>query len=123
MVPDEIIKLGMEWGPGILLLLVFAYGAIRLAHHWIDKSMEIKREQLDGTFHIARDYIDQIVGAQKSQAEAISRLATTAEHRDSFESFEHQEMLIALKAIHRDVQSLAPVSQREEASQQSLQNH
>lgn len=123
MVPDEIIKLGVEWGPGVVLLLVFAYGAIRLAHHWIDKSMEIKREQLDGAFRIARDYLDQVVGAQKSQAEAISRLASSAEHRDSFEGIEHQEMLIALKALHREVQALSDSAPAQEPPSQALQHH
>jgi hypothetical protein len=106
MIPQDVLKIALQWGPGVLILLVFAYGAIRLAHHWIDKTMELKREQLDGTFRVARDYVDNIVGAQKSQAEAIARLASSMEHRESFESYEHQEMLVALKAIHHNVQSL-----------------
>lgn len=94
------------WGPGILILIVFAYGFMRLAQHWIDRSMEVKRGQIENAFSIARDYVGQLAGAQKSQADALSRLATTVEHRDSLESYEHQEMLVALKAIHRNVEAL-----------------
>lgn len=112
MVPQDVLKIALQWGPGILILLVFAYGSLRLAHHWIDKSMELKREQLEGMFRVARDYVDNIVGAQKSQAEAVARLAGSMEHRESFESYEHQEMLIALKAIHQNVQSLASHGKR-----------
>lgn len=107
MLPQDLERYIVLWGPGILILIVFAYGFMRLAHHWIDKSMEIKRDQMDSAFDIAREYISQLAGAHKSQAEALSRLATTVEHRDSLESHEHQEMLIALKAIHRNVVSLS----------------
>ncbi|MGH9434049.1 MAG: hypothetical protein ACRD3T_21175 [Terriglobia bacterium] len=114
MVPQDVLKIALQWGPGVLILLVFAYGFIRLAHHWIDKTMELKREQLDGTFRVARDYVDNIVGAQKSQAEAIARLASSMEHRESFEGYEHQEMLVALKAIHQNVQFLVSHGTRPE---------
>jgi hypothetical protein len=114
VVPQEVLKIAFQWGPGILILLVFAYGSIRLAHHWIDKTMELKRDQLDGTFRVARDYVENIVGAQKSQAEAIARLASSMEHRESFESYEHQEMLVALKAIHQNVHSLLSQGKRSE---------
>lgn len=94
------------WGPGILILIVFAYGFMKLAQHWIDRSMEVKKGQIENAFSIARDYVGQLAGAQKSQADALSRLASTVEHRDSLESYEHQEMLVALKAIHRNVETL-----------------
>ncbi len=106
LIPEDLEHYIVLWGPGILILILFAYGFMRLAHHWIDKSMEIKKEQTDSAFDIARDYIGQLAGAHQSQAEALSRLATTVEHRDSLESYEHQEMLIALKAIHRNVLGL-----------------
>jgi hypothetical protein len=96
----------MWWGPGILVLMAFGYGALRLAHHWIEKAMEVKRQQTEGAFRIVRDYIEQFLSAQQSQAEALSRLAGSVERRDSDESFEHQEMLIALKAMHRDITGL-----------------
>ena len=38
--------------------------------------------------------------------EAVEAKDRILERRDSTESFEHQEMLIALKAVHRDVESL-----------------
>ena len=95
------------WGPGILVLVVFSYGFSRLAFHWIDKSMEVKRKQTESGFDIARTYLEQFVSAQKSQADAFSRLASAVERRDSEDSFEHQEMLIAIKAMHREIESLA----------------
>lgn len=107
MMPNNLDKIALWWGPGILILMAFAYGFLKLAQHWIDKSMELKREQTENAFDIARDYIGQLAGAQRSQAEALSRLASTVEHRASTESQEHQEMLIALKVLHREVLSLA----------------
>jgi hypothetical protein len=87
------------WGPGVLVLMVFTYGLTRLAQYWIEKSMEFKRRQMDSVFEVARTYLDQLVNAQKSQADAFSRLAGSVEQGDSRDSFEHQEMLIAIKAI------------------------
>ena len=104
--PDNFQQIAMWWGPGILLLMAFGYGAMRLAHDWIEKAMEVKRQQTEGAFRIVRDYIEQFLSAQQSQAEALSRLAGSVELRDSHESFEHQEMLIALKAVHRDITGL-----------------
>jgi hypothetical protein len=94
------------WGPGILVLIVFGYGFLRLAHYWIEKSMEVKRQQMDGAYALVRQYIEQFLGAQSGQADALSRLANSVEHRESQESFEHQEILIALKALHRDMNNL-----------------
>ncbi len=94
------------WGPGILILMAFGYGFLRLARYWIAKSMEIKRQQIDSVFGITRQYIEQFLSSQRSQVDALSRLASSVEHRDSTESFEHQEMLIAIKAMHRDIEVL-----------------
>jgi hypothetical protein len=107
LVPDDLDKIALWWGPGILVLMVFGYGALRLAHHWIEKTMEVKSQQTENAFGLVRDYIEQFLSAQQSQAEALSRLAGSVERRDSHESFEHQEMLIALKALHRDIADLA----------------
>lgn len=107
MVPQDLERYIVLWGPGILILIVFAYGFMKLAFHWIDRTMDVKRTQMDSAFDIARDYIGQLAGASKSQAEALSRLAGAVEHRDSLESYEHQEMLIALKSLHRDLDDLA----------------
>ena len=104
----------MLWGPGMLILLLFAYGFMRLAHHWIDRAMEVKRRQTESAFEIARDYVAQLAGASKTQADALSRLASAVEHRDSLESYEHQEMLIALKALHRNVDELLTEAQARE---------
>ncbi|HEV2380317.1 MAG TPA: hypothetical protein VG206_11045 [Terriglobia bacterium] len=106
MVPQDIERYLVLWGPGILILIVLSYGFMRLAYHWIDRAAEIKRSQMDGAFHIARDYVDQLAGAAQSQAEALSRLAGAVEHRGSLESYEHREMLISLKALDRNVNEL-----------------
>ena len=106
MSPEDIERYVVLWGPGILILIVLSYGLMKLAYHWIDRTAEIKRSQMDGALRIARDYVDQLAGAARSQAEALTRLAGAVEHRDSLESYEHQEMLIALKALHRNVDQL-----------------
>lgn len=106
MVPQDLERYIVLWGPGILILIVLAYGCMKLAYHWIDRAAEVKRFQMDGAFDIARDYVGQLAGAAKSQAEALTRLAATVEHRDSVESYEHQEMLISLKALHRNMDEL-----------------
>jgi len=106
MMPYDAEHLALWWGPGILVLLIFGYGFLRLAHYWIEESMEVKRQQMDSAFGIAREYIEQFLATQQAQAEALSRLAASVEQRDSHESFEHQEMLIALKAMHHDIGSL-----------------
>ncbi|MFB3921588.1 MAG: hypothetical protein ACE145_07690 [Terriglobia bacterium] len=104
--PESFEQIALWWGPGILVLMVFGYGLLRLAHHWIEKSLEVKRDQTDSLLRVVRVYVEQFLSTQQSQAEALSRLATSIEQRDSHESFEHQEMLIALKALHRDVRLL-----------------
>src|SRR5208337_2192848 len=106
MSPLDLQRVALWWGPGILVLIVFGYGFLRLAHYWIEKSMEVKRQQLDGAYGLVRRYIEQFLGAQSGQADALSRLANSVEHRESQESFEHQEMLIALKALHGDIDNL-----------------
>jgi hypothetical protein len=107
MNPLDIQRVALWWGPGILVLIIFGYGFLRLAHYWIEKSMEVKRQQMDGAYALVRHYIEQFLGAQSGQADALSRLANSVEHRESQESFEHQEILIALKALHRDMNSLS----------------
>jgi hypothetical protein len=106
MNPLDIQRVALWWGPGILVLIIFGYGFLRLAHYWIEKSMEVKRQQMDGAYGLVRHYIEQFLGAQSGQADALSRLANSVEHRESQESFEHQEILIALKALHRDMNGL-----------------
>ncbi len=101
--PEE---LALWWGPGVLVLVLFGFGFLRLAQYWIEKTMEVKRQQIESTFGMARQYVEQFLSTQCSQAEALSRLASSVEQRDTHESFEHQEMLIALKALHRDLQHL-----------------
>jgi len=103
MIPTELEQAALWWGPGVVLLLLFGYGFLRLAHYWMEKTMEYRRYQMESAFGITRQYIEQFLNTQKSQAEALSRLAGSVEQRDSHDSFEHQEILIALKAINRDV--------------------
>lgn len=106
MSPMNVERVALWWGPGILVLIIFGYGFLRLAHYWIEKSMEVKSQQTNSAYGITRQYIEQFLRAQGSQADALSRLATCVEHRESMESFERQEILIALKAMHRDIDSL-----------------
>ena len=106
MSPLDAEHVALWWGPGILVLIIFGYGFLRLAHYWIEKTMEMKRQQSDGLFGIARQYIEQFLSTQKSQADALTRFAATVEQRESRASFEHQEILIALKTLHREVQIL-----------------
>lgn len=105
--PMEGWQVAVWWGPGILILMVFALGFLRLARTWIEKSMEVKRQQMESAFGIARQYVEQFLASQHAQANALSRLAASVEQHDSREGFEHQEMLIALKALHREVESLS----------------
>jgi len=106
MMPAELENVVIWWGPGILLLMAFGYGLMRLAHYWIEKSLDFKRQQMESAVSLAQQYVEQFLRAQKSQADALSRLATSIEQRDSMEAFEHQEMLIALKALHGDLGAL-----------------
>ncbi len=102
----DLERMALLWGPGVMILLAFGFGFLKLARYWIEKSMEVKRQQVGSIFGMAQTYVEQFLNAQKSQADALTRLATSVEHRDSIESFEHQEMLISLKALHRDVETL-----------------
>jgi hypothetical protein len=104
--PLDIQRVALWWGPGVLLLITFGYGFLRLAHYWIEKSMEVKHQQMDGAYGLVRQYIEKFLGAQSGQADALCRLANSVEHHESQESFEHQEILIALKALHRDMNNL-----------------
>jgi hypothetical protein len=106
MNPLDIQRVALWWGPGVLVLIAFGYGFLRLAHYWIEKSMEVKRQQMEGAYGLVRQYIEKFLGAQSGQADALSRLANSVEHHESQGSFEHQEILIALKALHRDMNSL-----------------
>ncbi len=103
MIPQDLSRYVILWGPGILILIVLAYGLMRIAYHWIDQAMDVKRRQTDSAFDVARDYVAQLAGASRTQADALTRLAAAVEHRDSLENYQHQEMLIALKALHRSV--------------------
>ena len=104
--PENFEQIALWWGPGVIVLMGFGYGGLRLAHYWIGKSMDLKRQQMDGMFGVAREYIEQFLSSQRAQAEALSRLASSVEQHDTHESFEHQEMLIALKAMHHEIRAL-----------------
>jgi len=98
MNPSDLQHVALWWGPGVLVLIAFGWGFFRLAEYWIGKSMEVKRQQMDGAYGLVRQYIEKFLGAQSGQADALARLASCVEHHESIESFEHQEILIALKA-------------------------
>ena len=106
MISSELERAALWWGPGVVLLILFGYGFLRLAHYWVEKMMEFKKFQVEGAFGMARQYVEQFLGTQRAQAEALGRLAGSVEQKDSHDSFEHQEILIALKAINRDIASL-----------------
>jgi hypothetical protein len=113
------------WGPGVLVLMVFSYGLTRLAQYWIEKSMEFKRKQMDTLFEVARTYLDQFANAQRSQAEAFSRLAASVEQGDSRDSFEHQEILITVKALRNELAAIsgqAPIVKTVPDRQRQLPN-
>ena len=105
--PNDWANVAMWWGPGAALLILLGYGGLRLARVWIEKSLDVRRQQMESMLGMARHYVEQFLGAQKSQAEALSRLASSVEARDTRESFEHQEILIALRALHREVGDLS----------------
>ena len=94
----DLGRFALLWGPGVLVLVVFTYGLMRLAQYWIEKSMDYKRRQMDAIFDVVRSQAEQFINAQKSQADAFSRLASAVEQRETRDSFEHQEILIAIKA-------------------------
>ena len=106
MNPSDLQHVALWWGPGVLVLIAFGWGFFRLAEYWIGKSMEVKRQQMDGAYGLVRQYIEKFLGAQSGQADALARLANCVEHHESQESFEHQEILIALKAMHHDMDGL-----------------
>ena len=116
MSPTDIARFTLWWGPGILMMVMFGYIFLKIAHYWIGKSMDTKRQQMDNAYSLARQYIEQFLRSQSSQADALSRLANSVEHRESVESFEHQEMLIAIKALHRKLDHLAGGSMGPEPS-------
>jgi len=103
MIPSELGHAAVWWGPGVVILLLFGFGFMRLAQYWMEKTMEYRRYQMESAFGITRQYIEQFLNSQRSQAEALSRLAGSVEQRETRDGFEHQEILIALKAIHHDV--------------------
>ncbi len=108
----EVWRLAIWWGPGILIVLAFGYGFMRLAHYWIEKNAEVKRHQLETTFGIARQYVEQFLNSQRSQSDALARLAASVEQRETRESFEHQEILIALKALHQELRAFTSAEAR-----------
>jgi hypothetical protein len=106
MMPQDFAHMAMWWGPGVLLLLAFSYGLLRLAQVWIERSMDARRRQMESLFGMAEQYVKQFLNAQVSQAEALGRLASSVEQSDSRDSMEHQQILIALRAMHGDIKRL-----------------
>jgi hypothetical protein len=102
-------RFALLWGPGVVVLLIFSYGLTRLAQYWIEKSLEFKRKQMDTAFSIARNYADQLVSSQRSQADAFSRLATSVEQGGSRDSLEHQEILIAIKVMREQLSAITSI--------------
>ncbi len=106
MISSELERAALWWGPGVVLLILFGYGFLRLAHYWVEKMMDFKKFQMEGAFGMARQYVEQFLNSQRAQAEALSRLAGSVEKKESTDSFEHQEILIALKAINREISAM-----------------
>lgn len=107
MMPQDFAHMAMWWGPGMLLLLALSYGFLRLAQVWMERTLDAKRRQMEGLFGMAEQYVKQFLNAQLAQAEALSRLASSVEQSDSRDSMEHQQILIALRAMHGEVKRLA----------------
>jgi hypothetical protein len=103
MMPQDFAHMALWWGPGVLLLLAFSYGFLRLAQVWIERTMDVKGRQMESVFGMAEHYVKQFLNAQRSQAEALSRLASSVERSDSRDSLEHQQILVALRAMHQDI--------------------
>jgi hypothetical protein len=106
MMPQDFAHMALWWGPGVLLLLAFSYGLLRLAQVWIERSMDTRRRQMESLFGMAEQYVKQFLNAQRSQAEALGRLASSVEQSGSRDSMEHQQILIALRAMHGDLERL-----------------
>jgi len=107
MMPQDFAHMALWWGPGVMLLLAFSYGLLRLAQIWIERTLDDKRRQMESVFGMAEHYVKQFLNAQRSQAEALSRLASSVEQSGSRDSLEHQQILVALRAMHRDIERLA----------------
>ena len=90
-----------------MLLVIVAYGLMRLARLWIEESLTAKRRQMEALLEMLRQYVEQFLSAQKSQAEALARLASSVERSDSRESLEHQQIIIGLKAMREDVERMS----------------
>ena len=112
--PEDLAQMAMWWGPGVLLLLAFTYGFMALARLWIERNMDAKRRQMDSAFGMAEQYVKQFLTAQRSQAEALGRLASSVEQSDSRDSLEHQQILVALRAMHRDLERLMRQAEEDE---------
>jgi len=106
MMPEDFAHVAMWWGPGMLLLLAFSYGLLRLAQVWLERTLDAKRRQMESLFSMAEQYVKQFLNAQLAQAEALSRLASSVEQSDSRDSMEHQQILIALRAMHGEIKRL-----------------
>ncbi len=106
MMPEDFAHMALWWGPGVLLLLAFSYGLLRLAQVWIEHTLDARRAQMESVFGMAEQYVKQFLNAQRSQADALSRLASSVERSDSRDSLEHQQILIALRAMHGDIERL-----------------
>ena len=102
----ELARAALWWGPGVVLLMLLGYGFLRLAHYWVEKIMEFRRYQLESALSMTRQYIEQFLGTQKAQVDTLARLANFVEQSQNHDSFEHQEILIALKAMHRELEAL-----------------
>ncbi len=114
MMPDDLAQMALWWGPGVLLLLAFTYGFMHLARLWIERTMDSKRRQMESAFGMAEQYVKQFLSVQASQADALSRLASSVEKSDSRDSLEHQQILVALRAMHQDIERVSrqPVQPR-----------
>jgi len=106
MMPQDFAHMALWWGPGVLLLLAFSYGLLRLAQIWIERTLDARRRQMESVFGMAEHYVKQFLDAQRAQADAVARLASSVEQGDSRDSLEHQQILVALRAMHRDIERL-----------------
>src|SRR2546428_10222195 len=102
MSPFDAERIALWWGPGVLILIVFGFGFLRLAKYWIERSMDVKRQQMISVFGMFQTYVEQFLSAQKCQADALARLAGPGARRHAPARFGHHEKLISSRAVCRD---------------------
>src|SRR2546428_7896664 len=96
MSPFDAERIALWWGPGVLILIVFGFGFLRLAKYWIERSMDVKRQQMISVFGMFQTYVEQFLSAQKCQADALARLAGPVRRPRPAQRFRHPGNIVSL---------------------------